>query len=170
MPANHSDCRWGIPGHRLPVAGARYTTFKKSPEHFPNHFDQSSSSNRRSSSGAISMRRMELRWTHWRWIPTKLCSLHVNGAWLIVWLVYCANIQQTSLSFDPNDVLQLLPLSTRLTDDFGGMNSRPRLKSDCRWRTVTTRGSLTYFDRFGAISFHFRNKTDQLQKRDISQK
>jgi len=26
MPANHSDCRQGIHGDRLPVAGHRYTT------------------------------------------------------------------------------------------------------------------------------------------------
>jgi len=29
MPANHSDCRCTIPRNREPVAGARYTMFKK---------------------------------------------------------------------------------------------------------------------------------------------
>jgi len=26
MTANHSDCRYAIPGNRVPVAGTRYTT------------------------------------------------------------------------------------------------------------------------------------------------
>jgi len=29
MPDNHSDCRCTIPWDRVPVAGARYTTFVK---------------------------------------------------------------------------------------------------------------------------------------------